>query len=256
MYDVISIGSATIDIFIDTKDKLFKDRVPFGEKILIDKFFVSTGGGAINTAVGFSRFGLRAGCIAKVGAGFPCPKEIDNNLFIKSDQSDYSIILDSTGKDRVILVNKINKLEFSEIKLPGTKWIYLSSMPMKFLENFVDIDTKFALNTRECPKELLKKAEVLILNRSEFEIMGQDAKLAKILVITNKDKEIKVYADKEYSIMPHQEVKAVERTGAGDAFAAGFVSGIIKGKDINQSLEQALNYSEKIIQSYGAYSYS
>ena len=73
-----------------------------------------------------------------------------------------------------------------------------------------------------------------------------------IVVITDKDKKVKSYdGKKKYSLMPHK-IKVVERTGAGDAFASGFVAGQIANKTIQQSLVLALKESESVIRHFGA----
>ena len=75
MYDVITIGSGTIDVFLDTGSRLFqkakggKVHVPFGSKILVDEMRTSTGGGGTNTAVSLSRLGLKVAWIGKIGVG-------------------------------------------------------------------------------------------------------------------------------------------------------------------------------------------
>ena len=71
MYDVISVGSALIDIFVETGDQLFQKvkrvnnqevvHVPFGSKIRIANVKILTGGGGSNTAVAFAKAGLFAG---------------------------------------------------------------------------------------------------------------------------------------------------------------------------------------------------
>ena len=256
MYDIITIGSATRDIFIDTKNKLFKKQVPFGDKILIDKLHLDTGGGAINTGVAFTRLGLKTGVLAQVGARFIAPKEIDDSLIIKNKNllTDHSVILDATGKDRTILVYKDASAKLKIKKLPKTKWVYISSMPMAFLEKCVNINAKIALNTRHAPKKLLDKTEILILNKQEAEAMGQDIKRVKILVITDKNNPVKAYyKNKIYKIIPNKNIKCVERTGAGDAFASGFVAEYIKTQNINKALKLALANSESVIQHYGAH---
>jgi len=259
MYDIITIGSATIDIFVDTANKLFRKRPPFGEKILIDKLHIDTGGGAINTAIAFTRLGLKTGCLTKVGPRFIAPKEIDDSLIIRDKNclTDHSVILDATGRDRTILVYKdaSAKLTWDEIdksKLE-TKWFYISSMPMELLEKFADLNAKFALNTRKAPKRLLDKAEILILNKEEAEAMGPDIKRPKICVITDKDNPIKAFhKNKVFEITPHKNIKCLERTGAGDAFASGFTAGIILKDDIDFALKLGLANSESVIQHYGA----
>ncbi|MAG44425.1 hypothetical protein CL633_00875, partial [bacterium] len=131
---------------------------------------------------------------------------------------------------------------------------------------------KIALNisqylAKKRPLELIEKVDVLIVNKQEAELLAssklpiniKDLLMAlhgigsKIVVITDKDNDIKAYdGNKVYSVSPHKEIKVVERTGAGDAFASSFVSGIIKGKDIDFSLNMALINSESVIAHYGA----
>ena len=55
-----------------------------------------------------------------------------------------------------------------------------------------------------------------------------------------------------YRGTPHQHIKVVDSTGAGDAFAASFLSGMIKKKDIEFALQLAAANSESVLQYYGA----
>jgi len=50
--------------------------------------------------------------------------------------------------------------------------------------------------------------------------------------------------------MPHK-IKVVERTGAGDAFAAGFVSGLMVNKGVMDSLKLGLRESESVLGYFG-----
>src|SRR3989338_11271322 len=100
MYDVISVGSATVDAFINTGNQLFrKDHgnisVPFGSKIVIEDLKFSTGGGATNTAVGFSRMGLKTACITSLGLGSNS-KRIFNVL--KKEGVDTSFVISKGGR--------------------------------------------------------------------------------------------------------------------------------------------------------------
>ncbi len=78
MFDVITIGSATLDAFIEsdmanivsvsslnTKKEFM--AYPYGAKIEIDNFDFQTGGGAINTATNFAQLGLKTSTIVKMG---------------------------------------------------------------------------------------------------------------------------------------------------------------------------------------------
>lgn len=269
-YDILTIGSATIDIFVETGDKLFREKIPYGEKILIDGLHIDTGGGATNTAVAFSRLGFETACLAKIGKNSQeiinvLKKEgVDIGLLVKDPliNTDHSIILDAASKDRTILVYKEASLKFSWDEVAKEKlkadWFYLASMPTDFLLNFINLNAKIALNTsqylaEERPVAILEKTDILILNKQEAKLLGRDINRVKIYVVTDKDKKVRAYHQgKEYSIMPHKGVKAVERTGAGDAFASGFVAGFIKTEDINKALKLGLANSEAVISHYGA----
>ena len=79
-YDVISIGSATLDVFVEAKDlklletkKVFTNQalmIPYGAKCEVERLTVQSGGGGTNTAVGFSRLGLKAAVLARCGWDF------------------------------------------------------------------------------------------------------------------------------------------------------------------------------------------
>ena len=49
-----------------------------------------------------------------------------------------------------------------------------------------------------------------------------------------------------------KNLNIVDRTGAGDLFASGFLDGYIKDKTIKESLEKGIEMSSKIIQIIGA----
>lgn len=78
--DTLSIGSATLDIFLKSKqfsvkpakdpdsgEKISLLTLRYGSKMNVDEFTLQSGGGATNTAVGFARLGLRAGVIVEIG---------------------------------------------------------------------------------------------------------------------------------------------------------------------------------------------
>lgn len=274
-----------MDIFVETglKEKGKFMAYSVGSKIMVKKLLFDIGGGGTNTAVAFARFRLKTGYIGKIDSGIE-GKQVSDLLkregitFLgtinKNPESvgGYSIILDSKENDRTILsykgVNK--KINSSDIKKDKakTKWLYLSSFlgtsfetQKKFAKEMHKKGVKIAFNPsdylikKKNLKEILKITEILILNHEEAKMLTKNKNLLKglrsfgpkIVVITNKDKITYVYDGKNvYSIIPHK-IKVVERTGAGDAFAAEFVAGQIVGKSISESLKLALSESESVI---------
>lgn len=203
MFDVITIGSATIDVFVHT-DGLFRPckkcpghvKVPFGSKILIKDLNFFTGGGATNAAVGFSRLGFRTAWIGKLGddeTGAIVLKEMKkekvDTSFVKilpGGKSGYSIILDASGHDRTILTHKgcNDLLENRDVALNKVKakLLYASTMlgdSLKTLEKVVNAaksnKTKIAFNPscymienyRKDVVTIVKKTDILVFNTEE-----------------------------------------------------------------------------------------
>lgn len=289
MFDIITFGSAVVDIFVNTdiKDKGKFLAYPIGSKILINDLKFNIGGGGTNTAVAFSRLHFKTGYIGKIDSDFGGKKILD---LLKNEKIEflgkienenilggYSIILDSKEKDRTILTYKgINDdINFLDLKLNSikTEWIYFSSLlgeSFKTQEKLAKIlhkrGVKIAFNPseylikKENLKDLLMATEILVLNHEEAKLLTKDKNLLeglrklgpRIVVITNRDKEVYAFdGEKKYSMMPHK-LKVVERTGAGDAFASGFVAGQMAGKDIEVSLKIGLEESESVIKHQGA----
>ncbi len=154
MFDVITIGSATQDIFIesdfgkiiDIRDSFSKTSMlgfEYGAKIEIDKLAFDIGGGAINTGVNFANFGFNTSAIVKVGKDLNAKailnrmkeKNIDDSFVITSDKNKtgFSVILTSFEGDRTVLAHrgansKVTKDEIPFDKLKNTKWIYIAPL--------------------------------------------------------------------------------------------------------------------------------
>jgi ribokinase len=293
LFDVITVGSATVDAFINTGSQLFRKTktrfvsVPFGSKILIDDLKFEIGGGGTNTAVAFSRLGLKTAYIGSVGCGNNSQRVIN---LLKKEKVDisflqcgkgrtgFSVILDAKGHDRTILNfrGNNNDLDFNKIKKPiKTRWLYFSAMLEKSFETqkkladyAIKNNIKIAYNpsaylAKKGSKHIryiLEKTDLLILNKEEATyLVRQKDQLNKLLRLGPKlvvitDGKNTTYASegkKVYSIKPNI-VKVIETTGAGDAFASAFLAGIIKNKDIQTSLKMGLKNAQSVIQHYGA----
>ncbi len=76
MYDIVAIGSASIDFFVKDDWPLVlypltpsgkAIALPFGEKLEARQIHLTIGGNAVNAAVTFSRHGLRTAAVVKTG---------------------------------------------------------------------------------------------------------------------------------------------------------------------------------------------
>jgi len=300
MYDIITVGSATVDVFAHTKSDLIKIKTssseedliayPSGSKILIKELRFTTGGGGTNTAVSLARLGHKVAYLGSLGndengkriLDLLKKEKIDFIGRLSNDITGYSIILDSIEHDRTILTYKgaNNKLKFFSInqKKLKTKWFYFSSMiseSFKTLEKLAEFaeknkikiafnpSTYLAEKGRGYLKKILIKTTILILNNEEASLLaGKNnikttlKKLYKlgpeIIVITDGKKPLHAYDGKNIYVLIPNKIKVVESTGAGDAFASSFLSGIIKKDDVEFALKMGLANSESVITHPGA----
>jgi ribokinase len=200
-FDIISIGSATVDIFVKSKDFIYNDKflgLKTSSKNEIDHSLICSGGGATNSATTFSRLGLKSACISLIGESFLNGYIYDDlkknkvfNKFIctdKSDITDYSVVLVAPDGRRSILTHrgKTSLLEkhFKWNQIKKTQWFYISSLEgnLDLLEEIIGFakenHIKIALNPgkRELIQTrkilpLVKLVDFLSLNQEEAEIL-------------------------------------------------------------------------------------
>lgn len=257
--------------------------MPIGEKILIRDFNSDIGGGGTNTAVAFSRLGLKSGYLGVVGrdkngdAVLDCLRnERVKFLGERKGVNDVSVVIDSIKNNRTVLTFKSVNNKLNSYPKFKTKWLYFSSMLGNSLKTQVrlakemisDGRVKLAINPRSylikrnlgSLKKLLKMSTILVLNREEARLLVKNGDLLtglrelgpEIVCVTNQDKLIWCYDGTiRYNLQPHK-IKIVERTGAGDAFASGLVAGIIKGLSVREGLVVGLKNSESVLRYFGA----
>lgn len=288
-FDVITVGSATLDVFVDSEGYGNKKAIsfPVGSKILIDELRFSIGGGGTNSAVCFSKLGVKTGFLGKIGSGH------NSGIILRElrkagveflgargdDRTGYSVVLGSKDNNRTILTYKgVNDtLNIKELKLNRckTKAFYFSSMmgasfeaQLKIAEYATSKGIPFAYNPSTYQvkqglkkiKPLISEAEILILNDEEAGILsGNKDPLEflksigpEIVCITRGSKGAMAFDGKfKYKVFAHK-VKCVEATGAGDTFGSTFVFGALKGMTIEDSLKLAVLNSESVIGHPGA----
>ena len=220
MYDVITVGSATVDVFakthfselikiIDPKGETDLIAFPSGSKILVDDLEFTIGGGGTNTAVALSRLGHKVGFLGKLGEGTNSDfihkhlmkERIDLLCAHGKGNAGYSVILDSLDHDRAILAYKgindelgIKDVPFKKLK---TKWFYFSAMmgeSFHTLEKVAEFAQKNKIKTAFNPsaylaekgsrylRNILNKTELLILNKDEAELLVGKGSFDSLLV--------------------------------------------------------------------------
>src|SRR3989338_1305866 len=301
MYDVICVGSATVDVFAKTEfSETLRDRkktqcitYPIGSKILINDLLVSAGGGGTNTPVPLARLGHKTAFLGKTGVNenhhrviLEMEKDnVDTSLIVSNPKArtGYSLILDSIKHDRTILTfrGSNNDLRYNEInfkKLKAKWFIFTSQQGESFrtqerLAAYAKrkgIKIAFILSEYLAKKgagglrKILGNTEIIVMNREEAEIFLNNkgtilenlkklnALGPKIAIITDGSRGPHVLSQGAYYHSKPRNVKVVETTGAGDAFAASFLSGMIKKGEIEFAIKLGIVNAESVIRYHGA----
>lgn len=154
MCDVITIGSATMDVFVESDDanivsvytKNKKSEFmsyPYGAKVEISDFTSQVGGGGINTAVNFANLGYNTSAIFKIGDDIYSDgilesfknKKVDLSNIVQDNKlsTGFSIILVSFQGDRTVLAHRganaqIKKSDINFEAIKNAKLLYIAPM--------------------------------------------------------------------------------------------------------------------------------
>jgi sugar/nucleoside kinase (ribokinase family) len=201
MYDVISIGAATVDIFVVSEgfvlqgDKL---AITYSSKYEMSSSLICSGGGATNSSVSLSRLGLKTSCVSLLGND-PLSLYIfndlkannvstDNLIHLNKEDTDYSVVLVGPDGGRTIITNRgKSRLESENMnwdKLAQTEWFYITSLEgnIELLEQIIGFakehQIRIALNpgNRELLDSkrlipLISHVDFLLLNGIESETL-------------------------------------------------------------------------------------
>ena len=143
MFDIITLGSGTVDVFVSPSQKEFIEHAGhldvcyhIGEKVLIDKLVMDTGGGGTNCAVAFARLGFRTGWCGALGDDHNADlvKSVLKKEKVKllgptiHGMTGYSVIMVGLRHDRFILTYKGVNDRLDKLPRLDTKWLYMSSL--------------------------------------------------------------------------------------------------------------------------------
>lgn len=260
----------------------------YADKIPFEKTAQSVGGNSANVVVGCKKLGLKTAIIAEIGDdinGMVIKEDLEKNKvntdflkIIKNGQTRYSIVLNYKSERTILSYH--TKHQYTLPKLPETKWIYYSSLGHNFekiqekLEKYLTQNpkTKLVINPGSYQikhgvnriKKLFSRTEILFVNKQEAQKItktNQDIPELlktlhktgiKIVVITNGKKGSFVFDGQTTYFMPIYPLKPVALTGAGDAYASGFVSAIFQGNNIPEAMKWGTANAGAVTQQIGA----
>lgn len=200
MYDLITIGDITIDLFFKGQSLTQKDNrfyLAIGGKYVTDYFYESLGGGGANVAIGASHFGLDTAVLGKVGENVfkqiiiqKLVKKGVSTEFLISDKAYLnisSILLTELGERTIIhYLTPHETFQLTEImkdNLMKTKMAYMGNLPdvsikerkellMLFKQNKVPVCLNIGVTDCRKPlsdvNKLINMSDILIINTYEF----------------------------------------------------------------------------------------
>lgn len=272
-----------------TADELFL-KIELGSKNDVNNINFSTGGGATNAAVTFARQGLEAQFMGAIGhdpAGSAVLEDLDKEgidtthiSYSEKYSTGYSVVLLASTGERSFLTYRGASthydIKYFDLSKTNADWLYVSSMAgnMEILDEIFTQAKKLNIKVFFNPgkdelrqitklKALLEDVDILSVNREEAQLIvdGEtlDELIRKVLhyvpAAIVSDGPDGVIASDGVTIVRagmYEDVKVVDRTGAGDAFGSGFLSQWAAGKSLKDSIVFASANSTSVVTKIGA----
>ena len=269
MPEVACLGDINLDIL------MYMDKLPkLGSESLASHLELRPGGAAANVAVALSRLGVHVGFIGAIGADVigRMVKEdlevegVDTSLLqvVKGDYTGLAVIAVTEGERTMLGYRGANRRlqpEFIDSKyLENTRLLFISgyslleepqkSAALKILDiaresgSLVAVDISEPLAAMGVKKvgELLGRIDYAFMNEREAMLLADGnmeeltLKLAEVAVVKKGGSGSELFYSGLCLKAPAFKIEVVDTTGAGDAFDAGFIYGVLRGLKMNECL--------------------
>lgn len=272
-----------------TADELFL-KIELGSKNDVNNINFSTGGGATNAAVTFARQGLEAQFMGTIGhdpAGNTVLEDldkegIDTSRISYSDKhhTGYSVVLLASTGERSFLTYRGASTHYDiknfDLSDANADWIYISSMAgdMDILDKIFTHAKQHGMKIFFNPgkdelkqsdklKGLLEDVDILSVNLDEAQQIVHGVTLEELTRKLLNFVSVVIVSDGPNGVMAsdgktivragmYEDVKVVDRTGAGDAFGSGFLSQWSQGRSLKDSIVFASANSTSVVTKIGA----
>ena len=265
-FDVIGFGALNVDKLYRV-DKIAVS----GEERFIKGYAEAPGGSAANTIVGLARLGNKVGYVGKVGSDREgefllksfVVENVDTKGIIVPKEGRSGVVIgfvDEWG-ERTLYVDPgvndtLNLEEVDKDYVNSAKFLHITSFAGKkpfeaqkrLLQNLSDIKVSFdpgELYVRKglaALRPILKRSFIVFPNENELKLLTgkacEDGARAlidegvNIVAVKLGERGCYVTDGKEECLVETFKVRVVDTTGAGDAFCAGFLHGLLSEKDL------------------------
>ncbi|NCU30282.1 carbohydrate kinase family protein [Candidatus Saccharibacteria bacterium] len=266
-------------------------HLPLGAKLDISQAVFASGGNATNVAVTLARQGIDTRYLWALGHDVASIKAlqsldeegVDTSAVVQdlSLQASLSTVLVALhGGERTILNYKgilpsAHDVERMLRTVDKPDWVYPSSLGSiesltKVVDWAVKQDIKVMLNPAGIElgdsqklRSLLEDVEILVTNKEEMQQLVEGNNIEELVmhglhycpvIIVTDGRNGACASDGKTFVTTglYDNLPSVERTGAGDAFAAGFLSKWLQGHSLKESLHFASANSSSVVQQIGA----
>lgn len=266
-------------------------QLTLGAKADVNNIIFSTGGGATNASVTFARQGIESifmGTISHDPAGAAVLEDLDRDgvdsshvTYTDKYHTGYSVLLLAPSGERTILTYRGASTHYDaknfDLKGLDTDWLYVSSMAgsMEALDKiFTQARDKEGARICFNPgkgelkqprklKALLEDVEVLLVNKEEAAQIVEGENLEELVRHLLNYVPVAIISDGPNGVIAsdgktivragmYEDVKVIDRTGAGDAFGSGFLSQWATGASLKDSIVFASANSTSVVTKIGA----
>lgn len=248
---VISVvGHTALDYIVDVEKISGKN-----ESSPVTDYEEYPGGGAANIAIAIAKLGGKSQLISPVGTDFTSSGyekllneanvDLSHLYRIKDRKISKAFIFTDREDNQATYFYWGASSKFKELEPESVDFVHLATADSVYnaklaqIAGFVSFDPGQDLITysKENLELILTHTDILFANRHEIkrvsEMTGKSFSELKamidIIVVTYDAQGSRIYTDKEEFVVPVVPVKAVDPTGAGDAYRAGFLLALTRG---------------------------
>jgi len=235
------VGSANLDLVARSA------RLPrAGETLTGATFARHPGGKGANQAVAAARLGAQVRFVGGVGDDdFAEPalaglREAEVELELsRSGATGVALILVDEAGENVIVVAPGANAELGAVETGGNVLCQLE-IPVETVASAARSADRFFLNAapaKALPPEVIRAAEIVVVNRYELEALSETPHLTALTL--GEEGAALLEDGTEIARAQAPRVQALDGTGAGDAFTACLVVSHLEGREVEDSLRRA-----------------
>ncbi|HEY5295140.1 MAG TPA: ribokinase [Gaiellaceae bacterium] len=238
------VGSANIDLVARCA------HLPQpGETVGGAQFSRLPGGKGANQAVAATRLGADVRFVGRVGTDRLVLESLEregvdvSGVRLDDGESGVALIfVDDAGENVIVVAPGANeRLEPADIMLAPTDAVLVQQeIPVEAILAAAEQAPFFCLNAapaRPIPRELVERADLVIVNRFELDALPSTPRLTALTL--GAEGAVLLESGREVARAASPKVLAVDGTGAGDAFCAALLVSLLADRDREQALRFA-----------------